>query len=82
VEEERAGRGGGVVPSQRHETRIGERQQDVGTSGVSEKTRKPSFRMTTEIQKSTDILKVLEERILDSRVKKITLVEASYDNVR
>jgi hypothetical protein len=69
VEEKRARRGGGAGPSQCHETHIGERQKDAGNSGGPDKARKPRFRMTTEIEKSTDIRKVLEERILDSRVE-------------
>jgi hypothetical protein len=69
LEEKRAGRGGGAGPLQRHETRIGEKQRDVGTSGGPEKSRKPSFRMTMEIEKTTDVRRVLEERILDSRVE-------------
>jgi hypothetical protein len=74
LEEKRAGRSGGADPSQRYGTRIGEKQRDVGTSGGPEKPRKPSFRITAEIEKATDVRRVLEERILDSRVE-LTLRE-------
>jgi hypothetical protein len=74
MEEKRAGRGGGVGPSQCHESLIGEKQKDVGTPGGPEKARKASFRMTTEIGRSTDVRRVFEERILDSCVE-LTLRE-------
>jgi hypothetical protein len=69
MEEKRAGRGGGAGPLQRCESRIGEKQKDVGTSGGPDKGRRANFRMTTEIDKSTDVRRVLEERILDSRLE-------------
>jgi hypothetical protein len=61
MEEKRAGRGGGVGPLQHHESRIGEKQKDVGTPGGPERARKASFQMTTEIERSTDVRRVLEE---------------------
>jgi hypothetical protein len=59
---------------QRYESRIGEKRNDAGTSGAQDKPRRSGFRMTMEIERSTDVPRVLEERILDSRVE-LTLRE-------
>jgi hypothetical protein len=74
VEEKQAGRSGGAGSSQRYETRTGEKKNDGSASGAQDKAKKAGYRMTTEIERSTDVWRVLEERILDSRVE-LTLRE-------
>jgi hypothetical protein len=67
LEEKRVGKSGGAGPPlQRYETPIGEKGSNDGAAGGPEKARKAGFRMTTEIERSTDVRRVLEERILDS----------------
>jgi hypothetical protein len=72
-EEKRVGSTGGAGPSQHYETRLGEKQNDAGTSDAQDKAqdkaKRAGYRMSTEIERTTDVRKVLEERILDSRVK-------------
>ena len=54
-----------------YETWNGPRKEDVGSVGRQEKEKGkfPSFRFSSEIKKSIDLGKVLEEQILDSRVE-------------
>jgi hypothetical protein len=44
----------------------GEKRNDTGTSGAQDKPKRSGFRMMTEIERSTDVQRVLEEWILDS----------------
>ena len=53
----------------RYETRFGQKQNDVGTSGAPQKANKAGYQLSTEIERTTDLRKVLEERILDSKVE-------------
>ena len=54
-----------------YDTKSGPRKEDVGLVGRQEKEKGkfPSFRFSSEIKKSIDLGKVLEEQILDSRVE-------------
>ena len=67
--EDHAGRTGGAGPSQRYETLFGQKQNDTGTTGAPDKTKKAGYRLSTEIERTTDLQKVLEERILNSKVE-------------
>ena len=69
VEDKHAGKAGGAGPSQRYETRFGPKQNDVGTPGSQDKTKKAGYWLSTTIERTTDLRKVLEERILDSKVE-------------
>ena len=69
VEDKCVGKVGGAGPSQRYETRSGQKKNDTGTTGVPDKTKKAGYRLRTEIERTTDLQKVLEEWILDSKVE-------------
>ena len=69
MEDNRAGKAGAAGPSQRYETPFGQKQNDVGTSGAPDKARKANYRLSTEIERTLDLRKVLEERILDNKVE-------------
>ena len=69
VEEKQAGRAGGVGPSKRYETRFGPKPNNAGNPSVPDGKRQAGFRLSTEIERTTDLRKVLEERILDSKVE-------------
>jgi hypothetical protein len=58
-----------VLIDERRAGRHGGRQSEAGTSGAQDKPKKSGFRLSTEIEKATDVRRVLEERILDSRVE-------------
>jgi hypothetical protein len=49
--------------------RPGERQNEADASGAQDKPKRSGYRLNTEIEKATDVRRVLEERILDSRVE-------------
>ena len=68
MEDKRAGKTGGAGPSQRYETRFGQKQNDAGATGAPDKAKKAGYRLSTEIERTTDLQKVLEERILDNKV--------------
>ena len=55
VEDKRAGKAGGARPSQRYETRFGQKQNDAGTSSAPDKAKKAGFRLSTEIERTTDL---------------------------
>ena len=59
VEDKRAGKVEGAGPSQRYETRFGPKQNDTGTPGTPDKTKKTGYRLSTEIERTTDLRKVL-----------------------
>ena len=69
VEDKRLGKAGGAVTSQRYETRFGSKQNDAGISDAPGRMKKTGYRLSTEIERMTDLRKVLEERILDSKVE-------------
>ena len=69
VEDKRAGKAGGTGPPNRYETRFGPRKNDAGNPDIPDKTKKVGYRLSMEIERSTDLRKVLEERILDSKVE-------------
>jgi hypothetical protein len=69
MEEKRVGNTGGAGPSQHYETQFGQRQNDAGTSGAQDKTKKARYRLSTEIVRTTNLRKVLEERILNSKLE-------------
>ena len=53
----------------RHPKRTKEKLPGLAGSQEKEKMKFPSFRLSSEIEKTTDLRKVLEERILDNRVE-------------
>ena len=69
VEDKRAGKTGGAEPSQRYETRFGQRQNDAGATGAPDKAKRVGYQLSTEIKRTTDLRKVLKERILDNKVE-------------
>ena len=69
VEEKHVGKTGGSGPSQRYETRFRPKQNDAGVTGAPDKAKKVGYQLSTEIERTTDLRKVLEERVLDSKVE-------------
>ena len=55
VEDKHAGRTGGAGPSQRYETRFGPKQNDVGVTRAPDKAKKAGYRLSTEIERTTDL---------------------------
>ena len=76
VDNKRARKTGGAGPSGRYDTRSGAKRHDVAPTGSQEKEKGKvlSIRLSSEIEKTTDLWKVLEERVLDSSVE-LTLRE-------
>ena len=54
---------------QRYETRFGPKQNDAGGTGTPDKAKKAGYRLSTEIERTTDLRKVLEERFLNNKVE-------------
>ena len=69
VEYKRAGKVGGAGPYNRYETQRRLKKNDVGASGSQERGMPTGYRLGSEIERMTELQKVLEERILDSRVE-------------
>ena len=69
MQDKRVGRTGGAGPLQRYETRFGLRRNEAGVTGAQDNAKKGEYRLGTEIERSMDLRKVLEERILDSKVE-------------
>ena len=69
VEEKRVGKTGGARPSQRYETRFGQRRNEAGGTGAQDNPKKGGYWLGTEIERTTDLRKVLGERILDNKVE-------------
>ena len=69
VEDKRVGKAGTAGPSQRYETRFGQRRNEAGGSSAQDNPMKGGHRLGTEIERTTDLRNVLEERILDSKVE-------------
>ena len=71
VEDTCAGMSGGAGPSNRYKTRNGSRKEDIGSANQQEKgkTKIPSFRLSTEIERTMNLQRVLEKWILDSKVE-------------
>ena len=69
VEDKHAGKSRGVGPSQWYETRLGQKQNDASASDAPDKAKKAGCRLSTEIERTMDLRKVLEERIRDSKVE-------------
>ena len=71
VEDKRVGKAGGAGSLGRYDSRNKPKRSDNGPTVPQEKEtgKIPSFRLSSEIEKSIDLWKVLEERILDSRVE-------------
>ena len=71
VEDKWAGKAGGVGHLGRYDTQSEPKRCDGGLADSQEKTRKNflSFRLSSEIEKTKNLRKVLKERILDSRVE-------------
>ena len=67
--DKRAGKTGGVGPSQRYETRFMQKQNDAGATGAPDKAKKAGYRLSMEIERTTDLRKVLEERIVYNKVE-------------
>ena len=61
VEDKSVGKAGGAGPSQRYETRFRPKQNDVGNPDAPDRTKRADYRLSTEIEKSMDLRKVLEE---------------------
>ena len=77
IDERRAGKTGtGAGPSGRHDTRSTTKRHDGAPAGSQEKEkgRILSFRLSSEIEKTTNLQRVLEERVLDNRIE-LTLRE-------
>ena len=68
VEVMRIGKFGGIGPLRRYETRIRPKGSNGGLAGSQEITKEkfPSFQLSSEIEKTTDQQKSLEERILEN----------------
>ena len=62
VEDKRVGKTGGAGPSQRYETRFEQRRNEAGVTGAQDNPKKGGYRLGTEIERSKDLRKVLEER--------------------
>ena len=62
VEDKPVGQAEGSGPSNRYDTRSGQKRNDGGPTGPQEKERGkiPSFRLSSEIESCTDLRKVLE----------------------
>ena len=69
VEDTRAGKTGGAGPSQQYETWFESKQNYGGTTGAPDRRKRSGYRLSTEIERTTDLRKVLEERILDNKVE-------------
>ena len=69
VEDKHAGTTGGAEPWQRYETQFRQRQNDVGATGPPDKAKRVGYQLSTEIERTTDLRKVLEERIFDNKVE-------------
>ena len=69
AEDKRAGKGGGLGPSNRYDTWSRLKKNDAGASGSHERVKHAGYQLGSEIERATDLRKVLEERILDSRVE-------------
>ena len=52
-----------------YKTRFGQRQNDAGATDAPDKAKKARYRLSMEIERTTDLRKVLEERILDNKVE-------------
>ena len=57
------------MPSQRYQTRFGQRQNEAGAIGAPDKAKKAGYRLSTEIERTMDLRKILDERILDNKVE-------------
>ena len=63
------GKPGTTGPSQRYETRFGPRRNETGGSSAQDNPKKGGYQLGTEIERPTDLRKVLEEWILDNNVE-------------
>ena len=66
VEYKRATKVGGV---EQYGTQSGPKKNNAGASGSQERGMPTGYRLGSEIERMTELQKVLEERILDSRVE-------------
>ena len=69
VEDKRVWKTGGAGPSQRYETRFGPSRNEAGETSARDNPKKGGYRLGTEIERTMDLRKVLEERILDNKVE-------------
>ena len=69
VEDKRVGKARGAKPSQRYEIWFGRKQNDAGATCASDKTKKAGYWESTEIERTTDLRKALEERTRDNKVE-------------
>ena len=69
MEDKRVGKTGGAGPSQWYETRFRQRQNEADLTDAQDNPKKDEYRLGTEIERTTDLRKVLEERILDNKVE-------------
>ena len=74
VEEKKLGNGDGAGPSRKYDARGTRRREETNQSQArderwKEKGNPPNFKLCSEIEQATDLKKVVEERILDSRVE-------------
>ena len=69
VEDKHVGKAGGAGSSGRYDSRNNPKRSDGGPTGPWEKERGkfPSFGLSSEIEKTTNLQNVLEEGILDNR---------------
>ena len=71
VEDKGAGKTGGAAPSQRYETRFRPKKNDAGVINTPDKAKKVGYRLSMDIERTTDLRKVLEEWILDNKVRDV-----------
>ena len=67
MEDKHAGKTGGAGPSQWYETSSG--QNDAGATSAPDKAKKVGYRLSTEIERTTDLREVLDERIFGNKVE-------------
>ena len=69
VEDKHTEKAGGVRTPNWYETRFGPKKSEAGKLGMPDKMQSAGYRLSTEIERKPDLRKVLEERILDRKVK-------------
>ena len=62
MEDKRVCKTGGAELSPWYETRFGQRWNEAGVTGAQDNPKKGGYRLGTEIERSKDLRKVLEER--------------------
>ena len=63
VENKRMGKTGGAGPSQRYETRFGQKQNETDATGAPDKAKEVVYLLSTKIERTTDLRKVLDSKV-------------------